>query len=212
MNEIKSLGILGGTFDPIHYGHLTAAECARCEYKLDRVVFMLSAQPPHKQQQTVTDPQDRLSMVRKAIADNEAFEASTLEMERKGYSYTVDTIQYYLNTYPDVKIYFILGIDALLLINTWKNVDRLVGMCEFIAITRPGFKLDPEDDAFKDVPRVLWQHMHILEMPGSVVSSSDIRNRVANGKTIKYLVPPQIEEYIRTRGLYREETTNDERK
>lgn len=203
MQVIKSLGILGGTFDPVHYGHLTAAECARSEFKLDRVIFMLSAQPPHKKLQNILNSAERLEMVEKAVADNPAFEPSTLEMERQGYSYTVDTIQYYLKTYPGVTIYFILGIDALLLINTWKDVNRLAGMCQFIAITRPGFKLDPGDIAFKGVPAVLWNNLHVLEMPGSLVSSSDIRSRVENGQTIKYLVPPAVEEYIFARGLYR---------
>jgi nicotinate-nucleotide adenylyltransferase len=201
MQKIKRLGILGGTFDPIHYGHLTAAECARDEYNLDRVIFMLSAQPPHKTEQKVSEAEERLHMLQAAVADNRAFEVSTLEIERQGYSYTVDTIDYYLNTYPGTDIYFILGIDALLLINTWKDFKRLVGLCQFIAITRPGFKLE-RDSAFKDVPQVLWENLHLLEMPGSLVSSSVIRQRVQNGKSIRYLVPPPVEHYIYNKGLY----------
>lgn len=208
MQNIRTLGILGGTFDPVHYGHLTAAECARCEFALDKVIFMLSAQPPHKKLQKISSSEQRLDMLKKAVADNQAFEISTLEMEREGYSYTVDTIEYYLDTYPGVNIYFILGIDALLLINTWKDVDRLAGLCQFIAISRPGFVLNRGDDHFIDVPEVLWDNLHILEMPGNLVSSSEIRNRVENGKTIRYLVPPAVEQYIGAKGLYRSKELN----
>jgi nicotinate-nucleotide adenylyltransferase len=201
----KTMGILGGTFDPVHYGHLSAAECVRCEFGLDKVIFMLSAQPPHKKGQRVSAASERLAMVQSAIADNPAFQASALEMQRPGYSYTVDTIEYCLAASPGMLIYFILGVDALQLISTWKDYTRLVGLCQFIAITRPGFTLDPDDAAFADVPRTLWKHLHLLEIPGNLVSSSDIRDRVKNGKTIKYLVPPAVEEYIYSKGLYREE-------
>ena len=182
MQNIKTLGIIGGTFDPVHYGHLTAAECARCAFNLDKVIFMLSAQPPHKKRQDISGSEERLTMLKQAVADNPAFEISTLELERKGYSYTVDTIQYYLDTYPEVNIYFILGADALLLINTWKEVTRLVRLCQFIAVARPGYRLDRSDIAFKNVPEMLW--------------------------TIKYLVPPPVEQYIYKKGLYRAKELN----
>lgn len=208
MLNIRTLGILGGTFDPVHYGHLTAAECARCEFDLDKVIFMLSAQPPHKKMQKISGSAERLAMLKNAVDDNPAFEISTLEMERVGYSYTVDTIQYYLQAYPGVNIYFILGFDALLLINTWKDVNRLVGLCQFIAMTRPGFELDRGNRAFEDIPDILWDNLHILEMPGNLVSSSEIRNRVETGKTIKYLVPPAVEQYIYKKGLYRSKELN----
>jgi nicotinate-nucleotide adenylyltransferase len=208
MQNIKTLGIIGGTFDPVHYGHLTAAECARCAFNLDKVVFMLSAQPPHKKRQEISGSEERLTMLKQAVADNPAFEISTLELERKGYSYTVDTIQYYLDTYPEVNIYFILGFDALLLLNTWKEVTRLVGLCQFIAVARPGYQLDRNDIAFKNVPDILWDNLHLVEMPGNLVSSSDIRDRVKNGETIKYLVPPPVEQYIYEKGLYRAKELN----
>lgn len=203
MSKLKSLGILGGTFDPVHYGHLTAAQCAYHEFKLDRVIFVPSAQPPHKDLNYVSDCQDRLAMLEKAVAGNPAFEISTLEMERQGYSYTVDTIQYFLKAYPQIRLYFIIGIDALLLINTWKEVEQLVGLCQFIAVNRPGFMLDRNDEVFTHVPAVLWDNLHLLDMPGSLVSSSAIRRRAAQGEPIKYLLPAAVEEYIIDKGLYR---------
>lgn len=200
----KSLGIIGGTFDPIHYGHLTAAECARDEFQLERVIFMPAYIPPHKCADKISDPRDRLTMVEKATANNPAFTVSTLEMDRKGCSYTVDTIDYFLQTYPATRLYFIMGVDSLILINTWKDYNRLVGLCQFIVVTRPGFELNRNDENFADVSDVLWDNMHLLPMPGNVVSSSEIRSRVLSGKTIKYLVPPDVEEYIGNRGLYRQ--------
>lgn len=202
MEAIKSLGIIGGTFDPIHYGHLTAAECAYFEFKLDKVLFIPSARPPHKELELVSDCSDRYIMVEKAIKDNPKFEISPLEILRKGLSYTVDTIEYYLHKYPGTRIYFILGIDALLLINTWKEVERLVGLCQFIAVTRPGYPIDQNERYLENLPHVLRENLHFMEIPGNTISSSDIRLRVLNGKPIKYLVPPVVEEYIYSRGLY----------
>jgi nicotinate-nucleotide adenylyltransferase len=202
MEVIKSLGIMGGTFDPIHYGHLTAAECARFEFNLDKVLFIPSARPPHKELDLVSDCNDRYTMVRSAIADNPGFEISSLEIQRKGLSYTVDTIDYYLHKYPVTKIYFILGLDALLLINTWKEVERLVELCQFVAVTRPGYQIDPNDRYLKVLPEALRINLHLMEMPGNTISSSDIRQRVLTGKPIRYLVPSVVEEYIYCRGLY----------
>ncbi|MEN6462430.1 MAG: nicotinate-nucleotide adenylyltransferase [Syntrophomonas sp.] len=202
MEVIKSLGIMGGTFDPIHYGHLTAAECARSEFDLDKVLFIPSARPPHKELDLVSDCNDRYTMVRSAIADNPGFEISSLEIQRKGLSYTVDTIDYYLHKYSGTKIFFILGLDALLLINTWKEVERLVELCQFVAVARPGYQIELNDRYLKGLPEVLWKNVHFMEIPGNTISSSDIRQRVLTGKPIKYLVPPVVEEYIYCRGLY----------
>lgn len=202
MECIKALGIMGGTFDPIHYGHLTAAECARFELELDKVLFIPSARPPHKELDMVSNCHYRYIMVKKAIEDNPAFAISSLEIERKGLSYTVDTIDYYSNKYPGVKIYFILGIDALLLINTWKEVDRLAEMCKFVAVTRPGYKIDKANPSFSGLPEKLCANLYFIEMPGNDVSSSSIRQRVRAGRPIKYLVPPAVEKYIAENGLY----------
>ncbi len=205
MQQLKSLGILGGTFNPIHYGHIVAAECARDAFHLDRVLFVPAARPPHKDLDEVLDSQHRFEMVKIAVKDNPDFEVSALELERKGLSYTVDTIASYQQEYPGAKIFFIIGVDALLLINTWKDVERLATLCNFIVVTRPGYQLSHEEEHFCEIPDVIWEKILLVPIPELFISSSDIRQRVAQGQTIKYLLPPAIEEYILKNDLYREE-------
>jgi nicotinate-nucleotide adenylyltransferase len=213
LKAIKALGILGGTFDPIHYGHIVAAECARDAFKLDRVIFVPAARPPHKEGVEVLDSQERLHMVSAALKDNPHFAVSALEIERPGLSYTIETIEFFQEQYTGVQIYFIMGTDALLLLNTWKEADRLAAMCRFIIVTRPGYHLDRSHAGLQDITPVLWDNLQVLPVPGLHISSSDIRQRVARGQTIKYLLPPVVEEYILQRGLYvKEDEKNDNRR
>jgi len=205
MQQLKSLGILGGTFNPIHYGHIVAAECARDACHMDQVLFVPSARPPHKDLDEVLDSQHRYEMVQIAVQDNPDFAVSAIELERKGLSYTVETIEAYLQKFPGVDIFFILGIDALLLMNTWKEVERLVKLCNFIVVTRPGYQLNREEECFREIPDSLWDKTIIIPIPGLFISSSDIRRRVAEGKTIKYLLPPAVEKYIMENNLYKDE-------
>lgn len=202
MQTIKSLGILGGTFDPIHFGHLVAAEFVRDACRLERIIFIPAARPPHKDLDHVLDSRHRYNMVESAIEDNPDFAVSAMELERQGLSYTVETITSCRQLYPAAKIYFILGIDALLLINTWKDVPRLVKLCSFIVVTRPGYHLDRDQECFQGLPPALWENMTLIPIPGLSISSSEIRRRVAEGKTIKYLVPAPVEEYIHANNLY----------
>ena len=210
MHKIKSLGIIGGTFNPIHYGHIVAAECARDAFKLDRVVFVPAARPPHKVLDEVLDSQRRYEMVQMAVQDNPDFAVSALELKRQGLSYTVETIASYQQEFPGAKIFFIIGVDALLLIKNWKDVERLASLCSFIVVTRPGYQLSHEEENFREIPASVWKKILVVPIPGLYISSSDIRQRVAKGQTIKYLLPPAIEEYILKNDLYREEeTAND---
>jgi nicotinate-nucleotide adenylyltransferase len=208
LHTIKSLAILGGTFDPIHYGHMVAAECVRDALHLDRVIFMPAARPPHKELSGVLDSHHRYSMVELAIRDNDHFEISAMELERQGISYTVETLASFRQLYPEAEIYFILGTDALLLINTWKDLERLLQLCHFVLVTRPGYQLNRNDDKFRDVPALLWEKTIVLPIPGLFISSSEIRQRAAAGKTIKYLVPAVVEQYIIENNLYRNEVDN----
>ncbi len=201
---IKKLGIIGGTFNPIHYGHLIAAEYARMEYRLDSVIFMPAFLPAHKAGGDILEPEYRYSLVKMAIQDNPAFQVSDLEMKRKGVSYTVDTIDHFIRNYPDENISFIMGMDSLLFMDTWKDIDRLSGLCRFIVVTRPGYNIGSHPGLRAKLPEILWEHVSYLEIPGMDISSTDIRTRVREGKTIKYLLPPAAEEYIRDHGLYRE--------
>lgn len=205
LHTIKSLAILGGTFDPIHYGHIVAAECVRDAFQLDRVIFMPAARPPHKDLHGVLGSRQRYAMVELAISGNDYFEISALELERKGLSYTVETVAAIRRIYPEAEIYFILGTDTLMLINTWKDLKRLLQLCQFILVTRPGYQLNRNDERFRNVPASLWERTIVLPIPGLFISSSDIRRRVVEGKTIRYLVPAAVEKYIRENNLYREE-------
>jgi len=204
MQQLKSLGILGGTFDPIHYGHIIAAECARDAFQLEKVLFVPAARPPHKDLHGVLDSGHRYNMVELAVRDNADFEVSPLELERQGLSYTVETVDSCLQLYPEAEIYFVLGTDALLLINTWKDLERLMQLCHFILVTRPGYWLNRNEVRFREVPSSLWEKTLILPIPSLFIASSDIRERVAQGKTIKYLLPPSVEAYIRENNLYRD--------
>ena len=204
----KSLGILGGTFDPVHYGHLLAAEWAHEVFGMDELVFIPAARPPHKDHGSVIDGHHRYRMLELAVADNPAFSVSRLELERSGYSYTVDTIRHFLQADPQRDIRFIMGVDALQLIYTWKDVEQLLQLCRFIVVTRPGYHLDRSDPVFSTVPAALWERIELLSIPGVEISSSDIRQRVAAGQSVRYLLPPAVDEYIKKNHLYRN-GTND---
>lgn len=204
----KSLGILGGTFDPIHYGHLLAAEWAGEAFGLDELVFIPAARPPHKDPASVINGRHRYRMVELAIQDNPAFCVSSLELERSGYSYTIDTIRHYLQSDPQLDIRFIMGVDALQLISTWKDVEQLLTLCKFIVVTRAGYQLDRSNPVFATVPSELWDRIEMLSIPGLEISSSEIRRRTAVGRSIRYLLPPAVADYIEKHHLYRDETND----
>ena len=200
-DRVKRLGIMGGTFDPIHYGHLVTAEAARTRFSLDQVVFVPSGRPPHKQKGT-TDANDRLVMTQMAIVTNPGFNLSDTEARREGYSYSIDTVREFISIYgPETELFFITGADAILEIASWKNADELVNMCTFIAASRPGFDLTE----LKKLPQAWQERILLFEIPALAISSTDIRRRVKEGDSIKYLLPEPVEHYILRRGLYREE-------
>jgi nicotinate-nucleotide adenylyltransferase len=180
-------------------------------FELDKIIFIPAARPPHKDPASVINGDHRYRMVELAIKDNPAFTASSLELERRGYSYTVDTIRHYLEADPQLDIRFILGVDALQLIYTWKEVGQLIKLCRFIVVTRPGYQLDRCDPVFATVPAELWDRIELLSIPGLEISSSEIRKRVAAGQSVRYLLPPGVADYIKKNDLYRNET-NDQYK
>ena len=203
MQRFDSIGIMGGTFDPVHYGHLIAAEFVRHEFKLNRVIFMPAARPPHKEIEEVLDSEYRYNMVKLAIQGNPAFAISDLEMKRTGKSYTIDTVCYFLQQYPATDLFFIMGADSLLMMDTWKDYRELSGLCRFVVVTRPGYVIERSDPALKNLPPILWERMEFLPIPGLDISSTDIRQRVAESRPIKYLLPLVVEQYILDKGLYR---------
>lgn len=197
------IGIMGGTFDPIHYGHLVAAEEARIRFELSRVIFVPSGQPPHKKDYRVSHSEHRYAMTLLATCANPHFQVSRIEIGRPGASYAIDTLkQLRQQNPPGAKFFFITGADAILEILTWHQARDLVSLCEFIAATRPGYDLGELERALDAQLRV---RVHPLAVPGIEISSTEIRERVRAGLPIKYLTPPSAEIYIMKNGLYRDE-------
>ncbi|MDR2712025.1 MAG: nicotinate-nucleotide adenylyltransferase [Clostridiales bacterium] len=199
----KRVGLMGGTFDPIHYGHLVTAESARTKFGLDQVIFIPCGDPPHKDKGKVSPAAQRLMMVTLATITNSYFHVSDVEIRREGYSYTYDTVEYFHKHYRgSCELFFITGADAIRSIYSWKNMELLLERCFFIAATRPGFNLE-EWERQEQLPLNLWQRIHFMAIPALAISSTDIRSRVGKGEAIKYLLPREVEAYIGKQGLYK---------
>lgn len=195
--------IMGGTFDPIHYGHLVVAEEVRHRFGLDKVVFIPAARPPHKINQKISDHVHRINMARLATASNKFFEVSPLEMERQGPSYTIDTVREVKKCYGVAEVYFITGADAVLEIITWKDAGDLLAMCTFIAATRPGYNLKCLKENLRSLPEKILENIIPLEVPALSISSTDIRRRIREERSIKYLLPESVEDYIFQHEIYK---------
>lgn len=196
-------GIFGGTFNPIHNGHLIVAESVREQFGLDRVLFMPSGQPPHKRDSEVIDPEHRFEMVRLAVESNPFFEASRMEIDRSGFTYTVNTLQELRAQCGDeTEFYFIIGADVVPELITWKDFRQVFSLCEFIAVLRPGF----DREAFMgEIGRISADYGAVIHTVGARlvdISSTEIRGRRMAGESIKYLVPDGVMEYIYKEGLY----------
>lgn len=195
------LGVMGGTFDPIHFGHLVAAETAASMLALDAVIFMPAGSPAFKQDRHVTDPEDRFAMTLLATADNERFYASRLEIERPGVTYTADTLEQLRQLYPDnVELYFITGADALVDIVTWHEAGRVARLAKLVGATRPGYDLERAKRAI--ARSGLPFDVTYLEVPALAISSSDIRARTRAGMPVRYLTKDSVVGYISKHGLY----------
>ena len=200
----KSIAIMGGTFDPIHYGHLVTAQAVKEKFGVEKVLFIPTGNPPHKVDREVSSSEKRYFMTVLATITNPSFEVSRIEIDREGYTYTIDTIRELKNTLSDdTKIYFITGADAIHKILTWKEPEKLLKMCEFVAVTRPGYNKDKLFEHIKNIEKTLKGKIHFLEVPHLDISSSDLRNRVQENKSIKYMLPEEVENYIYKFGLYR---------
>lgn len=202
------VGVLGGTFDPIHIGHLVAAEEARVCLDLEKVAFVPANLPPHKLHLSVTATEHRLRMVQLAISDNPCFVLSRVDVDRFGPSFTVDTIELLRDEYgPNGELYFIMGADSLADLLTWHRPERLIRLCRIVALTRPGYRADL-DELNRLLPGAIAR-VQLLEMPLLEISSTDLQRRVQMGLSIKYLVPPAVEAYIRQHGLYQDRVPSD---
>ena len=199
---MKSIGIMGGTFDPIHFGHIITAEEVKKEYDLDDVVFVPSGNPPHKKGKIVTAAEHRLAMVRLAIKDREGLSLSDMEIRRGGYSYALDTVNSFYDIYgEDSDIWFITGADAIVTISHWYKADELMKRCRFIAAARPGYALDENDRSIK----TYRGRISLFPETALSISSSDIRSLISRGAgkdSLKDMLPAEVIDYIWEHGLY----------
>lgn len=203
------LGVFGGSFDPVHLGHLLVAECCREQAGLDRVVFVPAAVPPHKRDRTLAPAEDRLAMLRLATGGHDGFEVSALELDRGGVSWTVDTLEALAAERPGAELRLILGPDALADLPTWREPGRIVDLAEPLAVEREtlddvaALAVDERLAALLGPDRLRRLVEGRVRMPAIGIRASGVRARVAAGLGIRYLVPRAVEAYVRTHGLYR---------
>lgn len=199
----ERIGISGGTFDPVHFGHLIVAEEVRQKFSLDVVVFIPSGLPPHKPVSNVTLPEHRYQMVCSAIASNPYFEASRIEIDREGYTYTIDTLIQLNETLGKGKeLFFIIGADIVKDIATWKQYDEVFKLCNFVAVLRPDYRASSFKEEIEFLNTRYGAKIYTAEAPLIGISSTIVRERVRNHQSIKYLVPESVEEYIIRNKLY----------
>jgi nicotinate-nucleotide adenylyltransferase len=191
----RRVGIMGGTFDPIHNGHLVAASEVAGRFGLDEVVFVPTGEPWQKADEKVTPAEDRYLMTVIATASNPRFTVSRVDIDRKGPTYTIDTLRDLRDLYGEDELFFITGADALEKILSWKDVEEMFSLAHFIGVTRPGFTLS-DDHLPADT-------VTLVQVPAMAISSTDCRVRVAGGQPVWYLVPDGVVQYIAKRGLYR---------
>ncbi|GMQ57041.1 nicotinate-nucleotide adenylyltransferase [Vallitalea sediminicola] len=200
----KSIGIMGGTFDPIHYGHLILAQYVLDEMNLDKIIFIPSGISYLKSNKKISHKSHRLNMTELGIINNDKFEASTIEIDREGNTYTVDTIEHLNEKYPYKTFYFIIGADSVFDLLKWKNYQRLFEICNFVVTNRgstyTGEQLQCEINILK---RNYNARIDLINIPDIDISSSEIRKRVKNNLSIRYLLPDNVEKYIDNNKLYR---------
>lgn len=195
------IGLMGGTFDPIHNGHLVLAEQVRTRFQMDKIIFIPAGIPPHKDM--VVSKEHRYEMTRLAIEDNEFFEISTMELDQENVTYTIDTVKKMKEVYGDsTEVFFITGADAMIDLPNWKNFEELLTLCKFIGSTRPGIE---ESDLAGQINAIVKEYkadITITQVPALSISSTDIRRRVKYNLSIKYLLPSKTEKYIYDNCLY----------
>ena len=192
------IGLFGGTFDPVHMGHMILAETVRSDLDLDRVLFIPASVSPHKTHHPITEAAVRLEMLRAATGPVDGLDVSDKEIQRGGISYTVDTIEEFLKdgVYRNMEICFLIGCDSLIDLDSWKDPERLLGLVSIVVMERPGYDRMTARRSFRD-------RVRFVETPLIDISASEIRRRVREGKSIRFWVPEPVIPIIRERGLYR---------
>lgn len=198
---MRRVGIMGGTFDPIHLGHLVVANEVLDIYKLDEIIFVPSGNPPHKTGRTSS--WHRYLMTNLATMSNSKFTVSDIEIKKVGKSYSLDTMQELHNIYKNTEFYFITGYDAVIDLPNWHEPTKLLQLCKFIAVSRPGIIKEDVDVKIEEIKKNLNGDIELMQVPMLQISSTDIRNRFKNGNSSKYLLPESVEQYIIKNNLYR---------
>ena len=199
------IGIIGGTFDPIHNAHLYIAYEAKEQLNLDKVIFMPAGIQPLKTDKKITESKDRYEMVKEAIRNYDSFEVSDYEINKGGLSFTYETLEYFKENYNNEKVdlFFITGADCLMSIDKWKNVSKIFSLCTFVVFSRGGFNSEDLSEKKKEVEEKYSCKIVILELKELEISSTDIRERVKNGRKIDFFVPESVKNYIYAKGLYK---------
>jgi nicotinate-nucleotide adenylyltransferase len=198
---MQKIGIMGGTFNPIHIGHMIAAQEVLYKMKLDSIIFMPTGNPPHKRQKDIISAEHRYEMVRLAIMGNRQFSISDLEIKREGRTYTYDTLNELHKIYYGNKLYFIIGFDTLKDLDSWRRIDDVCKMVSFIVVNR-GNSTDEIMEESKIKRERYSADINIVDIPDIEISSTEIRRRVGNGENVRYLVHDEVEAYIKLKGLY----------
>ncbi len=199
-SPILRLGVIGGTFDPPHCGHLVLAENGRVQLRLDRVLFVLAGQPPHKPDRPIARARHRVAMVEAAVADNPAFVLSRVDLDRPGPHYTVDMLALLQRQYPAAELFFLVGGDSLAQFLAWRDPASIVRQARLAVMRRPGF--EPDLAALERAVPGLCERLVWLDAPYLDIAASDLRRRAGDGLPLRYLVPPPVEAYIREHRLY----------
>lgn len=199
------IGVFGGTFNPVHLGHLILAQDALEAFDLSRILFVPCNLPPHKDAGHLISAAHRAAMLEKALEDNPDFEICDLEIRRGGTNYSIDTIRHLRKIYPRHELFFIIGSDSLLELHQWKEIDELLNLCQFAIFIRPGFDLKKADSRNLKLAPALSQSLlkNVVAVHQVDISASDIRHRIAEGMSIRYLVPNAVEIYIAEHNLYK---------
>lgn len=200
---LARIGILGGTFDPIHIGHIELAEAVCRRLGLDKVIFIPACLPPHKLGQHYASAKDRLAMTELAVAGRARLEVSDMEIRRSGISYTIDTVRELRVLYPEEELYFIIGADSVAQLYTWHYIQEMLYMVVFVGAGRPGYA-GVMDEVRRTLGEEAVERILLLDTPEIDVSSTEIRRRIASAESLEGLVPPAVEKYIYEHGLYRE--------
>ena len=198
----QRIGVLGGTFDPIHIGHLVVADNALQQLALDTILFAPAGQPPHKPDRAISSATDRKAMIEIAIAGRPEFARSDIDIDREGPSFTVDLLRRIDETFSPAALFFVMGADSLRDFSTWSRPESILQIARIAVARRPGAIID--DHVMSSVPG-LAERLHLLDSPLSHISSTDLRARVRRGQTIRYLLPQGVHDYIDAKYLYRAE-------